>query len=116
MTDVDLVAAVDAVVRPATAEDRAHAHRRLLDAGGEAVPALLRALAEGLAAEPIIETLGLLGDLRAVSPLRRMLRRSDADVACAAAKAPAISPTVPPCGRYEMASPRLTSGYASRRC
>lgn len=87
MTDVDLVAAVDAVVRPATAEDRAHAHRRLLDAGGEAVPALLRALAEGLAAEPIIETLGLLGDLRAVSPLRRMLRRSDADVACAAAKA-----------------------------
>lgn len=96
MADVDLGSAkrkawsaVDAIAHLANPDDRADAQRALLDAGVEAVPALLRALAQagGPTARAIIETLGLLGDLRAVSPLRRILRRSDADLARAAAEA-----------------------------
>lgn len=90
MADVDLAAAVDALARSANPHDRIDAQRRLLGAGGKAVPALLRALgdnADPATARAIIETLGRLGDLRAVSPLRRLLRRPDANVACAAARA-----------------------------
>lgn len=89
MADVDLVAAVDAIARLADLDDRADAQRLLLDAGGEAVPALLRALGQASppGAQAIIETLGLLGDLRAVSSLRRILRRSDPDMASSAAEA-----------------------------
>lgn len=89
MADVDLTAAVDAIARLATPEDRADAQRVLVGAGGEAIPLLLGALGEAgpSGAQAIIETLGLMGDLRAVSPLRRILRRSDPDLACAAAEA-----------------------------